>query len=169
MRTCIFWLVTVICTVGFWSECSAGDKTIAWPDMLNASDKVIVYKLGIPDEYSMKHGKLFHQYVIISQSEALSNQAATNLYQLFKQAFPVDMFDAKGGSIRPCLFEPTIGVSFQIGGQKIDAAVSFDCSEICFFNGEAAIRDSSVLSIRSELIAQLRMIFPKDEELQSLK
>jgi len=164
----IFWLVTVICTIGFWSKCVAGDSAFTLPEKLNASDKVIVYKIRISDEYSLKHGKQFHQYLIVSESEALSSQAATNLYKLFKQAVP--FVEPKANDpILPCLFAPTVGVSFQIGGQKIDAAVSFDCSKMCFFNGEVPIRNSSLLSIRSELLAQLRMIFPKDEEIQSLK
>jgi hypothetical protein len=165
----IFWLATVICTIGFWSKCDAGDSAFTLPEKLNASDKVIVYKIRISDEYSLRQGKQFHQYLIVSESEALSSQAATNLYKLFKQAFPVDASHVKGGAIWPCIFAPTVGVSFQIDGQKIDAAVSFDCSKMCFFNGEVPIRNSSLLSIRSELLAQLRMIFPKDEEIQSLK
>ena len=63
MKT-IFCLATAIYTFGFWSGCLAGDSTFTLPEKLNESDQVIVYKLRISDEYSLKHDKQFHQYTM---------------------------------------------------------------------------------------------------------
>jgi len=165
----IFWLVTAICTLGFWSEGVAGDTALTLPEKLDSSDQVIVYKIEASDSYSLRHGKQFHDYLIVSESESYSGQVATNLYRLCKQAFPAEKLDTRGAAILPCMFLPRIGVSFRIGGQRVDAAVSFNCNEICFFNGEVPIRTSDLNDIRNDLLAQLRMIFPKDAYIQALK
>lgn len=161
-------LIWAVAEIANTSPCLA-DTTFNMPETISKTDRVTVYKMQIATEYSLKHGRLFHNY-LVTESKQLEYGAASNLFKLFRHAFQSEGYEPGSRNVMPpCLFVPAIGVSFEVGTEKIDATVSFDCSRICFFNGGVPVRNASLLEIRGSLLKALRQIFPKDEEIQSLE
>jgi hypothetical protein len=154
--------------LGFGSKCHAGDSLFSPLDHIDKSDKVIVYKIKMSDANSLRTGKLFHGSTIVAESGELPTETKTNLFGIFKRADPFIELNNKA-FIAPCLFVPIIGVSFEISGKKIDAVVSFDCNHMNCYDDKSQISALDLSKIRSDLLVQLKRIFPKDEEIQSLQ
>lgn len=72
-------------------------------------------------------------------------------------------------SAKRCGFSPGVAVRWQDGAHALDVLICFSCDDLqYYFDGEVVDHPYDFMRVRPALVAAVKTMFPRDEELQAL-